>query len=92
VQGEADEPGELRLLARELAAVSPPAQPVQLAQLHGDGAQAGRQLQPANAVVVVALAQHGAAPAAAQAKAKEVLIERHAPRYFTDYRGAMFFM
>ena len=45
------------------------------------------------AIIVVALAQHAAAPAPHDdAPAKEVLIERRAPRYFTDFRGAMFFM
>lgn len=90
-QREAAEPSELRLLARELTSAPPaPAQPMQVAQLHSDEAQGERQPQPASAVVAVALSQH--APAAAQSKAKEVLIERHAPHYFTDYRGALFFM
>jgi len=44
-------------------------------------------------VVVVAMTQQveGAAPEAAH-KVKEIRIERRIPRYFTDYRGAMFFM
>ena len=45
------------------------------------------------AIIVVALAQHTVASAPHEdAPAKEVLIERRAPRYFTDFRGAMFFM
>lgn len=47
----------------------------------------------APAVTVVALAQHAVVHAPQQSiQLKEVLIERRAPRYFTDYRGAMFFM
>lgn len=93
VQREAAEPGEPHRLARELASAQPAqTQPVQLAPLQEDGARGGRQLQPANPVVAVALAPQVALPVAAQPKAKEVLIVRHAPRYFTDYRGAMFFM
>ncbi|MCC6657136.1 MAG: filamentous hemagglutinin N-terminal domain-containing protein, partial [Rhodocyclaceae bacterium] len=49
--------------------------------------------RPSPAVMVVALAQHSVASAPHEdAPAKEVRIERRAPRYFTDFRGAMFFM
>ncbi|MBE0613835.1 MAG: filamentous hemagglutinin N-terminal domain-containing protein [Burkholderiales bacterium] len=49
--------------------------------------------QSSPAVIVVALAQHTVASAPHEdAPAREVLIERRAPRYFTDFRGAMFFM
>ena len=93
VQRKAAAPGEPHWRARELASAQPAqTQAVQLAPLQGDGAQGGRQLQPANPVVAIALAPPVALPVAAQPKAKEVLIVRHAPRYFTDYRGAMFFM
>jgi len=45
-------------------------------------------------VTVVALSQHHSAVAvpAEDSQPKEIRIERRAPRYFTDYRGAMFFM
>ena len=47
----------------------------------------------APAAVVLALAQHAESPARAEhAEIKELRIERRAPRYFTDFRGAMFFM
>jgi filamentous hemagglutinin family protein len=89
---EAQEPGELRALARRLAAAQPVAQS-QPVQLQAAAARHHHEPRPAPAVTVVALAQHSAAPASAEgSRAKEVRIERHAPRYFTDYRGAMFFM
>ena len=59
----------------------------------GDGGEGRYERRPAAAVIVVALAQHSAAPVPREdANVKEVRIERRAPRYFTDYRGAMFFM
>ena len=62
-------------------------------RLKAESANLRRALRSAPAVIVVALAQHagGAAPQQ-DAPVKEVLIERRAPRYFTDYRGAVFFM
>ena len=62
-------------------------------EARAESANVRRALRSAPAVIVVAMAQHGVAPASAQdAPVKEVLIERRAPRYFTDYRGAVFFM
>lgn len=90
------ESGELRSLARELAAAPQPLQsaPVQVAQLPTTAERHEVHAPlPEPAVIVVALSQHAAAPApAAHAEVKEIHIERKAPRYFTDYRGAMFFM
>jgi len=78
-----------------MAAVEPPAQAwqAQLAQQEAEPAT-GRQVQrSAPMAVVVALAQHSARPAPQEdSNAKELRIERRAPRYFTDHRGAMFFM
>jgi filamentous hemagglutinin family protein len=92
----ARESGELHALARELAVAPQPiaARPVQVAQLQAEPARHGDHVpQPAPTVIVVALSQHAAAPApAADAEVKEIRIERRAPRYFTDFRGAMFFM
>jgi hypothetical protein len=49
--------------------------------------------QSAPAVIVVAMAQQSATPAREEASnVKEVRIERRAPRFFTDYRGAVFHM
>jgi len=88
------EPEDIRTLA-----FSPPvAAPVQakLAQAPGPENNSGQVRKGRNsapAVMVVALAQDSAAPAAKEdSNVKEVRIERRAPRYFTDYRGAMFFM
>jgi len=87
----ARESGELFALARELAAAP---RPVQTAQLPAEPLRHAVHVPPpAPTVIVVALSQHPAAPApAAETEIKEVRIERRAPRYFTDYRGAMFFM
>ena len=78
-----------------MASVEPPAQAwqVQSAQQEAEPAT-GRQVQrSAPRAVVVALAQHSARPAPQEdSNAKELRIERRAPRYFTDHRGAMFFM
>jgi hypothetical protein len=80
---------------RTLAAVQPPAQP-KLAQApiqERDPEPGRRARSAAPAVIVVALAQHNAVPVTQDdSGAKEIRIERRAPRYFTDYRGALFFM
>ncbi len=92
---QAQEPEYLRTLASQLAAVQPPAQALQVQIAHADvdPAHGRHETQAAPTVIVVAMAQHGAAPAPQEdSKVKEVRIERRAPRYFTDYRGAMFFM
>jgi filamentous hemagglutinin family protein len=92
---QAQEPEDLRTLASQLAAAQPPAQtkPVQVAHADVDLAHGRHEAQAAPTVIVVALAQHGAAPGPREdSKVKEVRIERRAPRYCTDYRGAMFFM
>ncbi len=90
------EPEDIRTLAgSQLAAAQSPVQP-RLAQgsgLGGDAGQGRKERKAAPAVIVVALAQHGATPASREdSNVKEVRIERRVPRYFTDYRGAMFFM
>jgi len=77
------------------AAAEPPVQSthVQLAQREAESLPIRHAPRSAPAIVVVALAQHSAAPASQEeSRVKEVRIERRAPRYFTDYRGAMFFM
>jgi filamentous hemagglutinin family protein len=92
---QAQEPEDLRTLASQLAAVQPPAQTMQVQVAHADvdPAHGRHETQAAPTVIVVALAQHGATPAPQEdSKVNEVRIERRAPRYFTDYRGAMFFM
>ena len=75
-----------------LAAAEPPAElvatplpaPIQVARV---------PLRSGPTLIVVALAQHGAAPPPQEeSRVKEVRVERRAPRYFTDYRGALFFM
>ncbi len=90
----AHESVDLRALAREFADALEPAlsRPVQVARLRAEAAPHEVSApQPAPTVIVVALSQHAAAPAE-HTEVKEVRIERRAPRYFTDYRGAMFFM
>ena len=58
------------------------------------GPERGRdQVRRAPAITVVAFADARAHPVAQQeSQTREIRIERRAPRYFTDYRGAMFFM
>jgi hypothetical protein len=87
-----------------LASAEPPAEtaavPASRAIRAGNGSAAQAESATAReaprsapTVIVVALAQHTVAAATQQdAPVKEVLIERRAPRYFTDYRGALFFM
>jgi filamentous hemagglutinin family protein len=87
-----------------LASAEPPAETAAVAVSRairaGDGSAAQAESATAReaprsapTVIVVALAQHSVAHAPQQeSPAKEVLIERRAPRYFTDYRGALFFM
>jgi filamentous hemagglutinin family protein len=78
-----------------LAPAEPPAQSmrVQRAQRELDAAQVRPEARPAPTVIVVAQAQTSASPVLQEkAGAKQLRIERRAPRYFTDYRGAMFFM
>lgn len=92
---QAQEPEDMRTLASQLAAAQSRAQPAlaQVAQPELDPAPSRDKPQSAPTVIVVALAQQGAAPAPREdSNVKEVRIERRAPRYFTDYRGAMFFM
>ena len=61
--------------------------------LGGDRGSGGKERKAAPAVIVVALAQHSARPVPEEnSNVKEVRVERRAPRYFTDHRGAMFFM
>jgi filamentous hemagglutinin family protein len=89
------EPEDIRTLAIQLASAQPPAQPkpAPVAGLENDPGQRRHEPRFAPTVIVVALAQHGATPAPQEdSQVKEVRIERRAPRYFTDYRGAMFFM
>jgi filamentous hemagglutinin family protein len=90
------EPEAIRTLAdSQLAAVQSPEQPklAQASGSDGDAGQGRKERNAAPAVIVVALAQQAATPAPQEvSKVKEVRIERRAPRYFTDYRGAMFFM
>jgi len=77
------------------AAVEPPAEfaPARPAQKEAESAPGRLAPSSSPTVVVVALAQHTLAAAPREeAAVKEVRIERRAPRYFTDYRGAMFFM
>ena len=78
-----------------LAAAEPPMSSVQKQPAQGefDAAQVPPEAQPAATVIVVAQAQTRAAAAPQEESgAKEQRIERRAPRYFTDYRGALFFM
>jgi filamentous hemagglutinin family protein len=90
------EPEDIRTLAgSQLAAVQSPAPPklAQASGADGDAVQGRKERRAAPAVTVVALAKHSATPAPQEdSNVKEVRIERRAPRYFTDYRGAMFFM
>ena len=61
--------------------------------LESDRGQGRHERKFATTAIVVALAQHSAAPASPEdSNVKEVRIERRAPRYFTDYRGAIFHM
>lgn len=74
------EPEDIRMLA-------------QGPDLGGDRGPGGKESKAAPAVIVVALAQHSARPVPEEnSNVKEVRVERRAPRYFTDHRGAMFFM
>ena len=89
----AREPANRQLLAAQLALATPSvqAQPAQASPQ--DTETAGAETPPAPTVIVVAMAQHRAAPVSQdEVEVKEIRIERRAPRYFTDYRGAMFFM
>ena len=72
-----------------LAAAEPPAR---LVQQDTEPAARHPALRSAPVVVVVALAQQHTASAPQESTVKELRIERRAPRYFTDYRGALFFM
>lgn len=77
---QSPEPEDIRMLA-------------QGPDLGGDRGQGGKERKAAAAVIVVALAQHSARPVPEEnSNVKEVRVERRAPRYFTDHRGAMFFM
>jgi filamentous hemagglutinin family protein len=60
--------------------------------LEVDPAQGRYTRRSAPPVVVMAMA-HPPAPASSDdSKTREIRVERQAPRYFTDHRGAMFFM
>ncbi len=83
-----NEPERNRVTLLALAPVQP--EPSQTAGLES---YRERVRKSAPAVIVVAMAQHSATPASREeSSVKEVRIERRAPRYFTDYRGALFFM
>ncbi len=90
------EPEDIRTLADSRpAAAQAPVQPklAQAAGLEGEHGGGSGERKAGPAVIVVVLAQHSATPAPrGDSNVKEVRIERRAPRYFTDYRGAMFFM
>ncbi|MBI5911291.1 MAG: filamentous hemagglutinin N-terminal domain-containing protein [Betaproteobacteria bacterium] len=90
------EPEDIRtLVGSQLAAAQSPVQPrlAQASDLEGEHGRGRGERKAGPAVIVVALAQHSATPAPQEdSNVKEVRIERRAPRYFTDYRGALFFM
>ncbi len=90
------EPEDIRTLAgSQFAAAQSPVQPklAQASDLEGEPGRGRRERKAGPAVIVVALAQHSATPAPQEdSNVREVRIERRAPRYFTDYRGAMFYM
>ena len=89
-------PEDIRALAgSQLAAAQSPVPPklAQPSDLEGEPGRGRRERKAGPAVIVVALAQHSATPASQEnSNVKEVRIERRAPRYFTDYRGAIFYM
>jgi hypothetical protein len=92
---QVSEPEDVRMLAGQvpaLAALAPPER-AQVAALESDPGRGRRQRRAGETVIVVARAQQSGMPAAEEGSdLKEVRIERRAPRYFTDYRGGIFFM
>jgi filamentous hemagglutinin family protein len=102
----AERPREAPAPMPEPSASAPPApepQPIPVRQppepdlslvagLEMDPAQGRYTRRSAPAAIVVALAQQATPASSDNSKVKEIVIERHAPRFFTDYRGAIFHM
>ena len=85
------------------AAAKPQAQPIAtrqasepdfslIAGLEVDPAQGRYMRRSAPHAIVVALAPQTASGASGNSNAKEIRVERPAPRFFTDHRGAIFHM